>query len=118
MGLFCRHGNLICLKKFQNLLRNKQTVIIVYSVILTQESSVNSDKFMTFQLLSYSVLHQPRYDNTHMLVIPSKVKHNKKKKKEKKNVDGSSTDLKPDTFSNFISSRCWAAFPGRNKLHN
>ena len=63
-------------KKFQNLLRNKQTFIIVYSVILTQESSVNSDKFMTFQLLSYSVLHQPRYDNTHMFVIPSKVKHN------------------------------------------
>ena len=31
---------------------------------------------MTFQLLSYSVLHQPRYDNTHMFVIPSKVKHN------------------------------------------
>ena len=63
-------------KKFQNLLRNKQTFIIVYSVILTQESSVNSDKFMTFQLLSYSVLHQPRYDNTHMFVIPSKVRHN------------------------------------------
>ena len=39
---------------------------------------------MTFQLLSYSVLHQPRYDNTHMLVIPSKVKHNKKKKEKKK----------------------------------
>ena len=76
MGLFCRHGNLICPKKFQNFLRNKQTFIIVYSVILTQESSVNSDKFMTFQLLSYSVLHQPRYDNTNMLVIPSKVKHN------------------------------------------
>ena len=59
-----------------DILRNKQTFVIVYSVILTQESSVNSDKFMTFQLLSYSVLHQPRYDNTHMFVIPSKVKHN------------------------------------------
>ena len=59
-----------------DILRNKQTFVIVYSVILTQESSVNSDKFMTFQLLSYSVLRQPRYDNTHMPVIPSKVKHN------------------------------------------
>ena len=59
-----------------DILRNKQTFVIVYSVILTQESSVNSDKFMTFQLLSFSVLHQPRYDNTHMLVVPSKVKRN------------------------------------------
>ena len=59
-----------------DILRNKQTFVIVYSVILTQESSVNSDKFITFQLLSFSVLHQPRYDNTHMLVVPSKVKRN------------------------------------------
>ena len=59
-----------------DILRNKQTFVIVYSVILTQESPVNSDKFMTFQLLSFSVLHQPRYDNTHMLVVPSKVKRN------------------------------------------
>ena len=59
-----------------DIFRNKQTFVIVYSVILTQESSVNSDKFMTFQLLSFSVLHQPRYDNTHMLVVPSKVKRN------------------------------------------
>ena len=59
-----------------DILRNKQTFVIVYSVILTQESSVNSDKFMTFQLLSFSVLRQPRYDNTHMLVVPSKVKRN------------------------------------------
>ena len=59
-----------------DILRNKQTFVIVYSVILTQESSVNSDKFMTFQLLSFSVLHQPRYDNTHMLVVLSKVKRN------------------------------------------
>ena len=69
MGLFCCHGNLICQKHYENILRNKQTFFIVYLVLSTPESSVNSDKFMTFKLLSYSDLRQLRYDNTQILVV-------------------------------------------------
>ena len=49
---------------------------LVYLAIFTPENSANSDKFMTFKPLSYSVLRQLRYDNSYMIVIPHKVKHN------------------------------------------